>query len=90
MSFSKVLRFGAAVAALAAGTVVQTTAAQARPEVCVQWAWSRCDPRFERFTPEWNACFDQNVTACELTQGPPPPTPNPPAPPFPWPTSGDD
>lgn len=80
---SKSLRLAIALAALAAATVVSTPAALARPEVCVQWAWSRCDPYFDRLTPEWGACFEANVEACEATQ--PGPPPNFPWAPWPWP-----
>ena len=82
---SKAFRLALATSALLSTFYVQAPA-QARPTVCMQWAWSRCDPRYERGTPEWGACFEAMEAACEATQPGPPPTIPPEPPPFPWPT----
>lgn len=80
--FSKPLRLVLAFAAVAAATAVQTTAAQAYPEPCMQWAAGRCDRLYsDRYSPEWSSCFEQGVDYCESTQ----PGPLPPGPWHPWP-----
>jgi hypothetical protein len=42
----------------------------APPPPCVLWAWSRCDPWFDRGTPEWGECFDyQSGPGCPVGDG---------------------
>ncbi len=82
MSYSKVLRVAAAAAALVAGAVVHTSAAQAKPTPCMQYAWSQCDPLYSRGTPEWQACYAREKAVCDSEW----PAPYPVDPPeFPWP-----
>ncbi|MET3664673.1 hypothetical protein [Caulobacter sp. 1776] len=82
---SKLLRLALASGALLSTVYVQAPA-QAKPPICLQWAWSRCT-HYEQGTPEWGACIDTMEAACEATQPGPPPNFPPPAPPFPWPTT---
>lgn len=74
---SKTVRILIATGALVSMIGVQTPA-RAVPPKCIKWGWSQCDPHYERFTPEWDACFEAEVAYCESleTGGPiPPPWP---------------
>ncbi|UAL12019.1 hypothetical protein [Caulobacter segnis] len=82
---SKLFRLALASGALLSTLYVEAPA-QAKPPICLQWAWSRCNPHYEPGTPEWGACIDEMEAACEATQPGPPPHFPPEAPPFPWPT----
>lgn len=66
---SKTFAIAAAAFALAS-TIVAVPAAQAKPTLCMQYAWSVCDPQFPRGTPEWGACFDYySGDACPYANG---------------------
>lgn len=53
----------AAVATIALCNLpVVASPALAKPPICTQYAWSECDPLYQRYTPEWFECFDYEST----------------------------
>ena len=44
--------------------------AMAKPPICTQYAWSKCNPLYAPATPEWGECFDYwSTTGCPYWDG---------------------
>lgn len=61
----------AAVATIALCNLpMMSSPAMAKPPLCTQYAWTECDPLYDRASPEWGECFEYwSTTGCPWWDG---------------------